>query len=240
MPPFTLPADYPRIKIVRSFEELISTRFDDGINALCWERELPGNFGEIVEKLGVAEDRTPLDASVLNALALSPEGCVARDILLADEKLLRDQGLQPVLDCIHGYPRDEEGGPVVTDVYSFHADSAPVDTDTYLCSYNQTSSEGLRNEEAIKRVDMPEVRAELRKLYEEQGEGDDEEGFRVFLNEYCYDLHYAPLPEAKPFSFGIGNLWRIAIDYPGCPVPPCIHRAPMIEAGQPSRLLLIS
>ena len=44
-------------------------------------------------------------------------------------------------------------------------------------------------------------------------------------------LHYAPLPHARSFSFGKGNLWRIAVDYPGSPVPPCIHRAPATLLG---------
>ena len=35
----------------------------------------------------------------------------------------------------------------------------------------------------------------------------------------CYDLQYAPTPQAQPFSFGLGNLWRIAVEYPDSPVP---------------------
>ena len=70
--------------------------------------------------------------------------------------------------------------------------------------------------------------------------GPDDATFRDFLNEHCYDLHYSPTPEAQPFSFGLGNLWRIALDYPGSPVPPCIHRAPETRPGDPLRLLLIS
>jgi hypothetical protein len=58
------------------------------------------------------------------------------------------------------------------------------------------------------------------------------------LNDNCY-LHYASIPLAQPFRFGVGNLWSIAIAYPGSPVPPCIHRAPETLPGQP-RLLLIS
>ena len=80
------------------------------------------------------------------------------------------------------------------------------------------------------------TRAELLRLY--GGEGDA--GFREFLAENFYDLHYATLPGAQPFSFGLGNLWRIAIEYLGCPVPPCIHRAPLTLPGMPVRLLLIS
>ena len=67
-----------------------------------------------------------------------------------------------------------------------------------------------------------------------------DEAFREYLNECCYDLHYAPISHARLFPFGLGNLWRIAVDYPGSPVPPCIHRAPDTLSGQPARLLLIS
>jgi hypothetical protein len=37
----------------------------------------------------------------------------------------------------------------------------------------------------------------------------------------------------------VGHLWRIAIDYPENPVPPCIHRAPDPIEGDPPRLILI-
>jgi len=144
--------------------------------------------------------------------------------------------LDPVLNCIHGYPRDEGSGPVATDVFSFHADSATEEADTWLCTYHGASSEGLQNDEAHKRVDIPATRAELLREFG----GDDDEQFREYLNENCYDLHYAPATHARPFYFGLGNLWRIALDYPGAAVPPCIHRAPATLPGQPPRLLLIS
>ena len=93
----------------------------------------------------------------------------------------------------------------------------------------------MRNDEAKRRVDVPETRAELLRLFG----GEDNDVFREYLNENCYDLHYAPVASARPFSFGVGNLWRIAVQYPGSPVPPCIHRAPATRPGQ-LRLLLIS
>jgi hypothetical protein len=234
--PVTPPIDYWRIKWVHSFQELVTTPLENGVNALCWQRTLPGNFAEIVAHLVVDEDITCLDAERLNALPVSDEGRVAIAILLEDQRLLREHGLLPNLDCIVAYPRDEDPTVVPIDVYSFHADSATVQADTYLCTYFGPASEGLRNEEAQRRVDDPETRAELLKLYG----GADDEDFRVFLNENCYDLHYAPAPQAKPFSFGLGNLWRIAVDYPGNPVPPCIHRAPETLPCHPPRLLLIS
>jgi hypothetical protein len=156
--------------------------------------------------------------------------------MLADQRLLREHGLDPVLDVINGYPPNDEPGPVRTDVCSFHADSATAEADTWLCTYHGASSEGLRNDEAMARVDIPETRAKLLRLFG----GADDESFRDYLNEHCYDLHYAALPEAKPFVFGQFNLWRIAVDYPDSPVPPCIHRAPDPVPGQPPRLLLIA
>jgi hypothetical protein len=233
---FALPFDYARIKVVQSFAELVGTPFGDGVNALCWQRALVGDFNEVVERLGANDGITSLDEARLQALALTDAGRVAADRLIADLQLLRTHGLAPVLDCIHGYPRDEDPTVVATDVYSFHADSAPVMADTYLCSYTEAPSEGLRNEDARRRVDMPEIRAELLKLFG----GADDAGFREFLRENCFDLHYASTPAAQPFSFGLGNLWRIAIDYPGSPVPPCVHRAPATILGRPPRLLLIS
>ena len=236
MTPFSLPPGYARIQRVQSFQELVATPFADGVNALCWERPLAGDFGEVVQLLGAGEGIRALDADRLRALPVSAAGGVAVDAMLADLRLLQAHDLDPVLNCIDGYPRDEEPGPVVTDVFSFHADSAPVEASTYLCTYYGPASEGLRNDEAVRRVDLPATRPELLKLYG----GADDDDFRVYLNEHCYDLHYAPGKGARPFSFGRGNLWRIAVDWPGSPVPPCVHRAPATGPGDPPRLLLIS
>ena len=234
--PLIFPSDYTRIKRVQSFRELVATPLEDGVNALCWERTLTGDFDEVVRLLGSGEGIRALDEARLRALPVSGVGRVAVDVMLADLRLLQEQELDPVLNCIDGYPRDEEPGPVVTDVFSFHADSAPVEASTYLCTYHGPASEGLRNEETVRRVDLPATRAELLKLYG----GADDDDFRVYLNEHCYDLHYAPVTGARPFSFGLGNFWRIAVDWPGSPVPPCVHRAPTTGPGDPPRLLLIS
>jgi hypothetical protein len=227
-----------RIQRVASFQELVATPFGGSVNALCWERVLPSGFGEVVARLGGdgGEGIVALDETRLRGLAVSPAGTAAIDFMLEDLQRLQDRGLDPVLNCINGYPRDEEPGPVVTDVFSFHADSAPVQADTWLCTYFGPPSEGLRNEEAQRKVDVPATRAELLKLY---GGADDAE-FLEFLRENCYDLHYAPRPDARPYSFGVGNLWRIAVDWPGSPVTPCVHRAPATRPGDPPRLLLIS
>ena len=236
MTPFTLPTGYTRIQRVQSFHELVTTPFAGGVNALCWERTLPGDFSEVVALLGTGEGIVTLNEARLLSLPASTAGRAAIDLMLEDQRILRERDLDPVLNCIYEYPRDEHPDPVSTDVFSFHVDSAPVETDTWLCTYRGPASEGLRNDEAQRRVDILETRAELLKEYG----GKDDDGFHAYLNENCYDLHYAALPHARPFSFGVGHLWRIATKYPGSPVPPCIHRAPATIPGQAPRLLLIS
>lgn len=233
---FILPPGYARIKVVESFDELVTTSFQGDVNALCWQRSLPGDFREVADRLAFDEGIVTLDESCLEALPLSEAGKAARDILVADQQLLRGFDLLPSLDSVHGSVLEPSDEPVQTHVSSFHVDSATVLADTYLCTYTGAASEGLRNDEARRRVDIPATRAELLGFYG----GPDDAGFLEFLSENCYDLHYAPLPHARPFSFGLGNLWRLAIEYSGSPVPPCIHRAPVTLPGQPTRLLLIS
>ncbi len=222
------------IRHVPGFAELARTPFQDGINALCWERELVGDFGEIIAHCGDEDEVVVLDDDWLRSLSLTAAGRSAVAVLLEDLRLLRALDRDPVLNYIAAYPRDERAGPVATDVFSFHADRAPVEADTWLCTYIGAPSEGLRYDEAVRRVDLAATRAELLQSFG----GADDAAFQEYLAEHSYDLHYAPTPEAQPFSFGMGHLWRIAVDWPGSPVPPCIHRAPATQAGQP-RLLLI-
>lgn len=223
------------VKVVGSFEELISEPLSNGINAACWPRVLDGDFAEVINHIGDGDGVRALEEDFLRSLNVSHSGKVAIDIMLNDRKRLADRGLDPLLNCIYGYPEDESSEVVATDVFSFHADSAPVEAETWLCTYYGSSSEGLRNQEAIRRIDIPSIRAELLKAY--GGQDDDE--FCRYLTENCYDLHYTALPNALPYVFGVGNLWKIAVEYPGNPVKPCIHRAPRPALGEPSRLLLI-
>jgi hypothetical protein len=233
---FLPPPDNPHVRVVGSFAELVGARFGGEVNALCWTRSLAGDFGEIVERLDPGEGITPVTVAALDALHLSERGRAARDVLRADLALLREHGLAPSLDCIRSYPRDAADAAVPVHVYSFHADRAPVDADTFLCTYHGAPSEALRNEDALRRIDDPATRAALRREYG----GEDDEGFREFLREQCYDLHYAARPGAQPYSFGVAHLWRIAIAHPGSPVSPCVHRAPENRPGDAPRLLLIS
>lgn len=227
---------YFRIRQVASFAELVGTPLRDGVNALCWARELPGDFAEVARLLARNDEGIhALDEAELLGLPVSAAGRAAVAAMLADFRLLRERELDPVLNYINGGEHDDPHAVVATDVFSWHADRAPVPADTYLCTYFGPTSEGLRNEDAVRRVDHPATRAELIKLYG----GADDEGFCEFLADHCYDLHYAAAAGAQPFSFGLFNLWRIALEYPGNPVPPCIHRAPATRPGE-VRLLLIS
>ena len=225
----------PRVRPVRSFEEIRSTRFADGINALCWERTLPGDYAEVIAKLGSGEGIVPLEDDRIRALDLTPAGRLAAEAMLADQQLLRDHDLAPSLNCVYDCVRSLDAGTVPTDVTSFHIDSAPIEVDTWLCTYHGACSEGLRNEDALLKVEIPEIRSVLFKEYG----GADDAGFAEFLHEHSYDSHYAPKPSATPYPFGTFTLWRIATRWPHSPVPPCIHRAPENKPGSP-RLLLIS
>lgn len=227
---------YFRVRFVDSFEELIETRFAEGINALCWRRELIGDFDTVALAFGISEGITTIDEESLLELKLSTDAEKAREVLLEDQRLLRQAGLAPNLDLVPGYEPDFHSSPVPTDVCSYHVDSATAEADTILCSYNQACTEGLSNEGAIRRIDIPETRRKLLDLY---GDAEDE-GFTAFCREHCFDHHYLPRAGVEPYSFGLGNLWRIATRYPRCPVPPCIHRAPITSPESPPRLLLIS
>jgi hypothetical protein len=216
---------------VNTFQDLVSTPFQGEINALCWNRELLGDFSEIVHKIDVKENMVVLEEEDLWALDLSEQGQLAREILINDLRLLKAQGASPILNVIKYYDRDDSFFP--TDVYSFHVDRSPIPTDTYLCTYYGESSEIIPNVHAQQKVLVPETRAELKKLYD-----GPEEGFEAFLSEHFFDLHYLPLPTAQAISLGHGHLWRLAIDHPESQVSPCVHRAPKEKNGQ-NRLLLI-
>ncbi len=223
----------PIIHTVSNFEYLVATPFQGDRNAIGWTRELAGDFAEIVNKITLNGNITELDEETLLDMQLSEKGQLARTMLLNDLQLLKAHGALPSLNIIKYYERDEDNPFFPTDVYSFHADRSPVPTDTFLCTYYGEPSELLPNAEAEQKVLVPEIREALKKQY-----GGTEEGFALFLSEHFLDLHYQAKPGANPVSLGIGNLWRLAVDYPESPVLPCIHRAPKEKAGQ-LRLLLI-
>jgi hypothetical protein len=166
-------------------------------------------------------------------VALSLQGQLAREFLLNDLKLLKTQDASPILNLIRCYDRDDSYPFFPTDVYSFHVDRSPIPTSTFLCTYYGESSEILPNSQADQKISLPQIRHELKKIYQ----GADEE-FESYLREHFFDLHYQAKSEANIISLGVGNLWRLAVDHPESRVLPCIHRAPIEKIGE-SRLLMI-
>lgn len=223
------------VREVGSFEELMATPLEGALNALVWRRALVGDFAEVVAALPIAEGITTLEDEDLLGLPLSEAGRAAVAVMVEDLRRLRERGLEPVLDCVQGYLRDADPGMVPTDVFSFHVDSATVEADTFLCTYHGQSSEGLANAEAVRKVDVPEIRAALLEAFG----GEDDAAFAEYLSDQCFDLHFQPQPGARPYAFGVGNLWRIAVQHPGSRALPCIHRAPETPPGSEPRLLLI-
>lgn len=222
-----------QIHCVTNFQDLVSTRFNGEMNAICWTRELAGDFSEIVKKVELSENMTVLEEDELRELQLSAQGQLAREILLNDLKVLEAHGASPILNVINYYDRDDSYPFFPTDVYSFHVDRSPIPTDTFLCTYYGDPSEILPNSQGTKKILIPEIRIELKKLYHGA-----EEDFESFLSEHFFDLHYQAKPDAHPISLGLGHLWRLAVDHPESQVPPCLHRAPKETSGQ-RRLLLI-
>jgi len=222
-----------QIHFVRNFNELVSTPFQGEMNAICWTRKLTGDFAEIIDKVVLNENMVNIEVEDLLELQLSDEGKLAREILIKDLKLLKEHGASPVLNVIEYYERDDSFPFFPTDVYSFHVDRSPIPSETFLCTYHGDPSEILPNVQAQQKVLIPEIREELKKLYN----GTDD-GFEAFLSENFFDLHYQAKPNAFPINLGLGHVWKLAIEHPDMQSLPCVHRAPTESAGQ-KRLLVI-
>lgn len=217
---------------VNNFQELISTPFHGTINAISWSRKLKGDFEEIVNAVAFEGTMLEIDEEDLLALELGEAGKVARETILSDFKLLSELGASPVLNIISNYEADEH--PFFpTDVYSFHVDRSPIATDTFLCTYYGDASELISNEDSIQKIQVPDIREKIEKVYV-----DEPTDFETYVSEHFFDLHYQALEDASVIKAGIGHLWRLAVDYPGSNVLPCIHRAPIEKSGN-KRLMLI-
>lgn len=226
-------SDSSQIGIVSTFSELINTYFKGEMNALCWYRNLEGDFKELVGQLQLKENITEVYPKDLLALQLSEKGNRAREIILNDLQLLTDFGASPALNLLKCYERDDEFNFISTDVYSYHVDRSPIAMDTFLCTYYGVASDIISNKQAEQKILIPEIRKKLEEFYN----GPSEE-FENFLEENYFDLHYQAQPHIAPINLGLGHLWRLAVDHPEQQVLPCIHRAPIENEGE-NRLLLI-
>jgi len=224
---------HQQVAIVSSFSELITKYFHGEVNALCWQRNLEGDFKEVVSQLQLKENITEISIEDLQQLKLSDKGNIAREIIIDDLANLTAFGAMPTLNLLKSYDRDDEFDFISTDVYSFHVDRSPIGTDTFLCTYYGASSDIIPNDEVEQKILIPEVRAALKELHE-----GTEEDFEDFLKDNYFDLHYQPKPNAQPVNLGLGHLWRLAVDHPDQEVLPCVHRAPK-ENEDEYRLLLI-
>ncbi|MDR6919574.1 MULTISPECIES: DUF1826 domain-containing protein [Chryseobacterium] len=222
-----------QIGVVSTFSELVNTHFQGSMNAICWHRNLAGDFKEIVSKLQLKDNITEVSTEDLLALQLSEEGHTAREIILHDLQQLTDFGASPTLNLLKCYERDEEFDFISTDVYSYHVDRSPIGTNTFLCTYHGTASDILPNDQAEQKILIPEIREKLKELHD----GPEAE-FETFMKDCFFDLHYQPKPNAEPVNLGLGHLWRLAVDHPEQEVLPCVHRAPVENKGE-YRLLLI-
>ena len=222
-----------QISTVSNFSELINLHFHGEVNAVCWHRNLTGDFKEIVTKLHLVENITEVSTEDLLALQLTKQGNLARETILNDMQLLADFGASPSLNLLKNYERDDELDFFATDVYSFHVDRSPIETDTFLCTYHGAASDLVSNDQVEQKILIPEIREKLKQL----NDGPEAE-FERFLEEYFFDLHYQLKPNAQPVNLGLGHLWRLAVDHPTQKVLPCVHRAPVETDGE-YRLLLI-
>lgn len=222
-----------QIGVVSTFSELVNSDFEGERNALCWYRNLEGDFAAIVNQLQLKENITEVSPKDLLALQLSEKGNRAREIILEDLRLLSDFGASPSLNLLKCYERDDEFDFISTDVYSYHVDRSPIATDTFLCTYHGEASDIISNGQAEQKILIPEIRKKLAALHN----GPSEE-FEHFLKENYFDLHYQAQPQAVPTNLGLGHLWRLAVEHPKQQVLPCIHRAPIEKEGE-YRLLLI-
>ena len=219
-----IPLAHQNSSFVNSFEELVQMPLLGEMNAVCWQRQLAGNFEELVNKLSLAEDTTEITARQLLSLHLTQEGNLARALILNDLARLEAHGAAPQLNLIKQYQRDDEYSFFPRDVYSFHVDKSPIPLATFLCTYYGASSELVPNAQAQQKIHIPAIRKALQEIY--SGAAGD---FENFLSENFFDLHYQAIAGAEIQSFGQGNMWRIAAAYPNSEVLPCLHRAPLEE-----------
>lgn len=227
------PPIHNTIQLVTNFTDLVATQLKGSTNVACWERELIGDYNEIIQQCVSNENITVIDPELLRSIKLSAEGQLARNTILNDFELLAEYGAAPTLNIIKQYDRDVDENIFPTDVYSFHIDRSPIPVDTFLCTYYGATTEILPNAQSIQKMLIPEIRQQLKNNF-----AGSEADFETYLIEQFYDLHFEALPDAQIIQITLGHICRLAVDHPNSQALPCIHRAPLENPGE-YRLLLI-
>jgi hypothetical protein len=91
--------NYSEVLYVSSFEELVNTSFIGKVNAICWKRQLDGDFEEIVSQIELEENMVELNEKALLKLNLSAKGLLAREVILNDLQLLKAHGALTLFKC---------------------------------------------------------------------------------------------------------------------------------------------
>jgi len=220
----------PNVRVVDSFDALLATPFAGEVNAVCWARSLRGDFAALAARLATSAPVRTVGVGELDDADDPATATLRRDL-----RLLRAAGHEPSIELVRAYPRDDDTD-FPTDVQSFHVDSATMPTETFLCTYAGAPTEGLDPRRSRRRIDDPHRRAALLARFG----GSDDESFTAWLAETHHDLHWTPDDAGAAYSFGTGNLWRLAVQWDGCPTVACIHRAPGTTLAGAPRLLLLS
>ena len=152
------PPIHNTIQRVTNFTDLVATQLKGSTNVVCWERELIGDYNEIIQQCVSAENITVIEPELLRSIKLSDAGVLARNTILNDFELLSEYGAAPTLNIIKQYDRDVDENIFPTDVYSFHIDRSPIPVDTFLCTYYGATTEILPNAQSIQKMLIPEIR----------------------------------------------------------------------------------
>ena len=88
-------SDENQVRLVESFQELISTPYKGRTNAFCWKRNLVGDFSEIVNKLDSK------DLTIKSQVAKLADGPPVNQTLVNEIKTKVEQGRYPIdLDIV--------------------------------------------------------------------------------------------------------------------------------------------
>ncbi len=215
--PSYVPKDYDLLKVVGSLKDMFNAGVGEVCNVVLFPRKkLSGDFNGLARRLwkdfGDPNDLEfpELHKEDLEQVVTSLRGRqkIACQKIIDDIVTFESHGFHGGLRLIvpDSYMK------VNAAVHEFHGDVA--EGHRLMCCYNAPVTEALRNDEAVYKGIRTTV------------SGRNEKEFPV----------YKPEKGAKPFSFGVGDIWYQVSNY-WSDVDAFIHRAVETKAGDPPRLL---